>query len=70
MINYHRVLLNDAFGSHRQLLRDVTLSPAMGVYLDMVNNTKADPATGTSPNENYGRELLQLFSVGVFKLKP
>lgn len=69
MVNYYRVLLNDAFASHRQLLKDVTLSPAMGVYLDMVDNTKADPSTGTSPNENYGRELLQLFSVGLFKLK-
>jgi len=70
MVNYYRVLLKDAFGSHRQLLKDVTLSPAMGDYLDMVNNTKADPSTGTSPNENYARELLQLFSVGLFKLNP
>ncbi|GAC1423271.1 MAG: DUF1800 domain-containing protein [Burkholderiaceae bacterium] len=68
--NYQNLLLNDTFGSYRQLLRDVTLSPAMGAYLDMANNTKADPSIGTTPNENYGREVLQLFSVGLVKLNP
>ena len=68
--NYQRVLLNDSFASYRTLLKDVSVSPAMGTYLDMANNVRADVAAGTSPNENYGREVLQLFSVGVVKLNP
>lgn len=68
--NYHNLLLNDAFANYRQLLKDVTLSPTMGTYLDMANNVKSDPETGTAPNENYAREVLQLFSVGLYKLNP
>jgi uncharacterized protein (DUF1800 family) len=59
-----------AFGNFRQLLDDVTLNPAMGNYLDMVNNDKPNPVTGRTANENYARELLQLFSIGVFQLNP
>lgn len=58
MRNYHNMLLAAAFGNYRDLLRAVTLSPVMGDYLDHVNN---DPV---EPNENFGRELLQLFSIG------
>jgi uncharacterized protein (DUF1800 family) len=65
MADYQNMLLKDAFGSYRQLIEDVTLSPVMGRYLDMVNNDKPNPARGTTPNENYARELLQLFSIGV-----
>jgi uncharacterized protein (DUF1800 family) len=68
MAAYQNLLLNDAFGNFRQLIEDVTLSPVMGRYLDMANNDKPDPARGTSPNENYARELMQLFSIGLFKL--
>lgn len=68
IVNFQRVLLRDAFGNYRDLLKDVTLSPAMGTYLDMVDNTKADPDQGTSPNENYAREVMQLFSLGVSML--
>lgn len=68
MARYQQMLRNNAFGNFRQLLTDVTLSPAMGRYLDMVNNDKPNPARGTEPNENYARELLQLFSVGEVKL--
>jgi uncharacterized protein (DUF1800 family) len=60
----------DAFGNYYDLLRDVTLSPVMGNYLDMLNNDKPDPATGTSANENYAREVLQLFSIGLEQLNP
>jgi uncharacterized protein (DUF1800 family) len=63
-----RLLSADAFGSFSTLLTDVTLSPAMGEYLDMVNNSKRDPVAGTNPNENYGREVLQLFSIGLSRL--
>ena len=68
MVPYQNMLLEDAFGTYAKLLRDVTLSPTMGVYLDMVNNDKGDPALGTSPNENYVREMLQLFSIGTVGL--
>jgi uncharacterized protein (DUF1800 family) len=68
MAGYQNLLLKDAFGNFRQLLEDVTLSPVMGNYLDMVNNDKPNPARGTTPNENYARELLQLFSIGLVKL--
>ena len=68
MAAYQQILLDDAFASYRQLISDVTLSPAMGRYLDMVNNDKADPTKGTSPNENYAREVLQLFSIGLVEL--
>ena len=60
--NYLRLLENDAFTNYRQIMKDVTLSPAMGHYLDMVNNDK--PATGQHANENYARELMQLFTIG------
>jgi uncharacterized protein (DUF1800 family) len=70
MADYEQLLLTDAFGNFRQILQDVTLSPAMGRYLNMVNNDKANAAKGTHPNENYARELLQLFSIGLVKLNP
>lgn len=65
---YQQILYNDAFGTFRQLLEDVTLSPAMGSYLNMVNNKKANTKTGAKPNENYAREVLQLFSIGLVNL--
>jgi uncharacterized protein (DUF1800 family) len=68
MAAYQNMLLQGAFGNFRDLLNDVTLSPVMGKYLDMANNDKPSPPKGTSPNENYARELLQLFSIGVYLL--
>jgi uncharacterized protein (DUF1800 family) len=65
MADYQNMLLKDAFANYRTLLQDVTLSPVMGHYLDMANNAKTNVAAGTSPNENYGREVLQLMSIGV-----
>lgn len=70
MVPYQNMLLEDAFGTYAKLVRDVTLSPTMGVYLDMVNDDKGDPALGTSPNENYAREMMQLFSIGTVGLNP
>jgi len=67
---YVRLLNQDAFGNFKTLLKDVTLSPSMGYYLDMVNNDKPDPTRGINPNENYAREILQLFSVGTVMLNP
>lgn len=67
---YMDVLNQNAFGNFRLLLQAVTLSPSMGVYLDMLSNDKEDPETGRNPNENYAREVLQLFSVGLYNLHP
>jgi hypothetical protein len=64
MIPYQHMLMQDAFTNYPKILQDVTLSPAMGNYLDMANNAKANPAAGTVANENYAREVLQLFSIG------
>ncbi len=59
---YVEILDKNAFGNYRNLMAEMTLSPAMGEYLDMVRSTRQNP------NENYPRELLQLFSVGLYKL--
>ncbi len=65
---YYDVLTRNAFGNFRQLLEEITLNPAMGRFLDMLRNSKADPARKIIPNENYAREILQLFSTGVYRL--
>lgn len=70
MIPYQQMLLNDAFTNYRQILGDVTLSAAMGDYLDMANNAASNSAEGTAPNENYAREVMQLFSIGTKMLNP
>lgn len=70
LAGYLDLLGKNAFGNFRQLLEDVSLSPAMGRYLDHLQNDKEDPATGRNPNENYAREILQLFSIGLYKLHP
>lgn len=69
-VPYLRVLTTDAFGNYRTLMEDVTLNPAMGRYLDMVNNAKPDPANGIHANENYARESMQLFTIGPNILNP
>ena len=66
LTNWLRMLSRDAFGNFRTLLRDVALSPTMGKYLDNVYNRKATATT--SANENFARELMQLFSVGTWRL--
>jgi endo-chitodextinase len=68
MSSYYDMLNRNAFGNYRQLLEEVTLHPTMGYYLNMQGSKKEDPAKGTHPNENYAREVLQLFSVGLYKL--
>ena len=65
---YQNTLANDAFGNFYTIMQDVTLSPAMGGYLNMLNSAK--PATGQIANENYARELMQLFTTGLFMLNP
>ena len=66
--SYLDLLGTNAFGNFRSLLKDITLSPAMGEYLDMKGGAKADAVLGTIPSENYARELMQLFSIGTVML--
>jgi uncharacterized protein (DUF1800 family) len=66
--NYVDMLASHAFGNFGELLLDVALHPSMGVYLSHLNNGKADPGLGTYPDENFARELMQLFSIGLFEL--
>ena len=67
---YYDVLAQNAFGNFRTLLEDVTLSPAMGYWLSHIGNRKEDPTTGRLPDENYAREVMQLFTIGLWKLNP
>ncbi len=62
------MLARNAFGNYRQLLQDVTLNPAMGYYLNTRGNQKEDTNTGRVPDENYAREVMQLFSIGLYQL--
>lgn len=67
---YWRIFRDNAFGNYRSLIEAVTLNPAMGRYLNMANNNKGNVAAGTSANENYARELMQLFTLGLTQLQP
>jgi hypothetical protein len=70
MSPYLNVLVNGALENFRDLLQNVTLNPAMGQYLDMVNSDPASSNGIVKPNENYAREVLQLFSLGLYLLNP
>lgn len=67
---YQDILQTHAFGNYRDLLEAVTYSPAMGHYLTYMGNQKGDPMTGRMPDENYAREILQLFTIGLVQLNP
>jgi len=69
-VRYYDYLVSGAFGNFRQLLDDVTLSPSMGTWLSHRANQKANPVTGTAPDENYAREVMQLFTIGLVQLQP
>ena len=66
--HYQDILVSNAFGNYRDLLEEVTYSPAMGEYLTYLQNIKGDPDTGRMPDENYAREVMQLFSIGLVDL--
>ena len=68
LTSYMDMLGKGTTGNFRDLLLDVSLHPAMGIYLSHLNNRKADPETNTYPDENYAREIMQLFSIGLFEL--
>ena len=68
MAAYLDVLWDNAFGNYRDIMEGVSTSVAMGYYLTFLNNVKANPVTGAIPDENYARELLQLFTIGLYRL--
>lgn len=70
LADYYDILARNAFGNYRDLIDEVTLHPAMGVYLSMLGNEKPDPVLNIRPDENYARELMQLFSIGLVELNP
>ena len=70
MIHFYDKLLENSFGNYENLLRDVSLHPCMGQYLSHLGNKKPDPVAHTFPDENYAREIMQLFSIGLWMLNP
>jgi uncharacterized protein (DUF1800 family) len=67
---YYSEYMEHAFGNYRDLLGFVTLSQQMGYYLTYIGNEKADAVSGSMPDENYAREVMQLFSIGLWQLNP
>lgn len=68
MANYYDMLLTNSFRNYRDLLFDVTVHPCMGFYLSHLKNRKPDPVNNIYPDENYAREVMQLFSIGLWEL--
>ena len=68
MAHYMDILSKNAFGNYRDLLGDITYSPAMAKYLTYLRNRKANDKTGRMPDENYAREIMQLFTIGLVEL--
>ncbi|MBB5018994.1 uncharacterized protein (DUF1800 family) [Chitinivorax tropicus] len=67
---YLDLLGKHAFGNYRELLEAVSLNPMMGLYLSHLRNRKEDATSGRVPDENYAREIMQLFSIGLYELNP
>eukprot|EP00930_Biecheleria_cincta_P023533 TRINITY_DN16991_c0_g1_i1.p1 TRINITY_DN16991_c0_g1~~TRINITY_DN16991_c0_g1_i1.p1 ORF type:complete len:2142 (-),score=336.15 TRINITY_DN16991_c0_g1_i1:205-6630(-) len=68
-LNYYDIFVRNAFGNFRDVLREVTYSPIMGGYLTYKRNRAFDSG-GTYPDENYAREIMQLFTIGLWRLNP
>jgi uncharacterized protein (DUF1800 family) len=68
LASFYDMLAADAFVNYRTLLEDVTKHPAMGIFLSSIQNQKADPTENIHPDENYAREVMQLFSIGLKQL--
>jgi len=68
MANFYDLFETHAFGNYRDLLQAITLHPVMGIYLSHLGNQKANPATNVFPDENFAREIMQLFSIGLWLL--
>ncbi len=65
---YYDILTENAFGNYREVLDSVTRNVAMGTYLSHLRNAKTDTVNNTNPDENYAREIMQLFSIGLYEL--
>ncbi len=70
LADYLDMLGREAFGNFRTLIERVSLHPMMGIYLSHLRNLKEDAATGRVPDENYAREVMQLFTIGLYQLNP
>lgn len=70
MANYMDIINAGAFGNYRQLIENVTYSPAMAIWLTYLQNQKADAEREVVPDENYAREIMQLFTIGLVDLQP
>lgn len=70
LADYYKMLMQHSFGNYRDLLYEVSLHPAMGTYLSHMNNPKSDVTINRFPDENYAREIMQLFSIGLYQLHP
>lgn len=66
--SYYDVLKNNAFGNFKNLLKEVTLHPMMGIYLSHYNNPRSIPENNIHPDENFAREIMQLFTIGLYEL--
>lgn len=70
MACFYDLLYKHAFGSYKDLLTEVSMHPCMGVYLTHINNRRGDPVNNIHPDENYAREIMQLFTIGLYQLHP
>jgi uncharacterized protein (DUF1800 family) len=70
MVHFYDMLLEHAFGNYRDLLFHVSIHPCMGMYLSHLGNRKPDPVANVFPDENYAREIMQLFTIGLWELNP
>jgi uncharacterized protein (DUF1800 family) len=68
LASYYDLLLKHSFGNYRALLYDISTHPTMGIYLTFMNNSKTDIEDNQFPDENYAREVMQLFSIGLYEL--
>ena len=68
MAHFYDIFVENAFGNYKDILKEVTLHVAMGYYLSHLNNPKANPLENVHPDENYAREIMQLFSIGLYEL--
>ena len=68
MANFYDLMVKHAFGNYRDLLFEVAMHPVMGVYLSHLGNQKENPALNLHPDENFAREVMQLFSIGLWQL--
>lgn len=66
--DYYDVLKDNAFGNFKNLLREVTLHPMMGIYLSHYNNPRSNPEENIHPDENFAREIMQLFTIGLYEM--